>query len=155
MLEGARDLAIAFNIGRAEEAIHRLKSGVGLDSSDLPHFVRIADLFLDVLEAYQWIAQTFQGAAGSVRPDALRLFQLVLPAVRDSMSEAPPADVFSELATTAGSIGAGQVVSAEQRDRFERALRQLASVATRQGIDALETKPAVASFSQLPKLALM
>jgi len=155
MLEGARDLAIAFNVGRAEEAIHRVKSGSKLDPSDLPHFVRLADLFLDALEAYQWITQTFQGNVGNVRPEALRLFQLVLEAVRDAMVENSPEELLAQLARTADNIGTGMAVSTDDWNRFECALRRLASVATQQGIDALETKPAVASFSRLPKLALM
>ena len=50
MQEGSRDLAIAFNIGRAEEALHRLDTGNPLDAQDASHFERIADLFFEALD---------------------------------------------------------------------------------------------------------
>lgn len=153
MHEGARDLAIAFNVGRAEEALHRVKSGAALETADLAYFSRIADLFLDALDAYQWIEQTVQGSSEKVGSDALRVFQLLLPVVRETTTNQALPTVFSELAETAKGIREGQKIAADHWGRFEDTLRRLGTVARRQGIDALETKPPTALFPQLPKLA--
>jgi hypothetical protein len=134
MQEGARDLSLAFMIGRAEEALWRLSKGQPVDEKDRSHFTRLWHLFADASEAYSWAATR---AAVPPPPTALRALQAITPIMRSRSSELRPEELLTSLTTTARSLARGQPAQGNQLDGFSAVLRELASLAGGQGREAL------------------
>jgi hypothetical protein len=150
--EGARDLAIAFNIGRAEEALYRIRKGASLGDQDLRFFKLLGDLFSQALKGSHWIESALSGTATAVSPDALKAFQLVLPVITSSATASSAADFLSELLKVTMSIVAGTPLPQEERDQLSSILKELSKSATRSGMDALEPRAVPSSFSILPRV---
>jgi hypothetical protein len=149
MQEGARDLALAFMVGRAEEALSRLSAGEQLGNRDLSYFEQVWGLLSDALEAYAWA--TTHGSGHAPPPDALRALRVLLPVVRDQATREPPERVFAELADVASSLAQAKPVETGHRAALASALRRIASYAGGQGREAFEAK--IPSSSGAPSLS--
>ncbi len=134
MQEGARDLSLAFMIGRAEEALWRLSKGQDVDEKDRSHFARLWHLFADASDAYTWAATR---AAVPPTSAALRALQAITPVIRNRAPERAPAELLTELAATARALARREQVPDAQLDSFTAVLRELASFAGGQGREAL------------------
>src|SRR5690242_18888077 len=110
MQEGARDLAIALNLGRAEEALHRLCDGHSLTGNDRSFFVSVADLFRDATEGYVATSAAVHGSADQNPPrsGALRAMRLLIPLLHDEAANEAPPSFFERFATLAGEVAAGE-----------------------------------------------
>jgi len=149
MQEGARDLAIAFNIGRAEEALSRLTHGSALREQDFKFFRLVADFFTEALKGFRWVESALAGESAPVSADSLTAFQLLLPALEAQTS---PITFLSELIKVSTAMVTAEPVSDEQRSTLSSVLKTLSISAARQGMDSLEPKTKPSSFSILPKV---
>lgn len=155
MQEGARNLAIAFNVSRAEEALFRLSQGTALDPAETKFFDRLADLFSQALTGYRWIEKALSGVEAKTSlasPDSLRAFQLVVQITSDPGPNTSPAKKLDDLIKVAASLASGKELSKPVLQTFSVVLRRLSTVAAKQGMNALDAKPAPVALSVLPKV---
>jgi hypothetical protein len=154
MQEGARDLAIALNLGRAEEALHRLGADGALAPQDREFFDPVVELFLDAADGYRSASVAIHG--GRFQPPraaALRAMRLVLPLVREEAGGEDPTVYLEKCAGLAREVAAGASPSPDTRARLMSLLKRLALLAGGEGLDALESKPAALSFPTLSRVA--
>jgi hypothetical protein len=153
MREASRSLAIAFNIGRVQEALYRSDAGEPLEADTKELFEQLARLFAEATRGLEWTQATIEGAAtedelGDSR--ALRSLNLVLPILR--RYAVPPLETLSLLAKATRSLSAGEHLDPTQRQTFDAALGDLASHAGSRLDDALEDGGASVALSPLPDL---
>lgn len=150
MREASRSLAVAFNVGRVQEALYRLDAGSPPDEDDKLILRRLADFFVEARAGLQWTQATVDGTTGefdlSVSP-SLRSLSLVLPVIRGYPVEAPK--MLESLHAVALQLSEGKPVDAERRRMFETVLGDLASVAGSKLDEALGPKTRSVRFSPL------
>lgn len=136
--EGTRDLALAFMLGRAEEALSRVAAGQTLDTKELSYFEQLLNLFADALEGYAWAT----GNAPEPPPsaDSLRAVGLVIPAVQETPGRESPEDILHRLTDTARSLANAHAVGRDERSMLSETLRRLASFAAGQGRETLDSE---------------
>jgi hypothetical protein len=141
--EGTRDLALAFMLGRAEEALSRVSAGQTLEAKERSYFEQLLNLFADALEGYAWATGTAPEPPPST--DSLRAVGLVIPAVQDTPSREPPESVLQKLTDTARLLASARDVGRDERSMLAEMLRRLASFAAGQGRETLDSEapPAV------------
>lgn len=145
MQEGTRDLALAFMLGRAEEALSRVSIGDRLDDKERRYFEQLLNLFADALDGYSWAAGT--AAEGTPSSDSLRAVALVIPVIREHQELGTPEESLQRLAATARSLLVAEQTSGDERAALADMLRNIASYAAGQGREALDTDaPSVPTF---------
>lgn len=136
--EGTRDLALAFMLGRAEEALSRLSGGHSLDSKERLYFEQLLNLFADALEGYSWATSNASTPAPSV--DSLRAVELVMPAVQEASANLPVEALLRKLSSTARSLANESNVPEDDRSVLQQTLKRLASLAAGQGRETLDSE---------------
>jgi hypothetical protein len=160
MREVSQSLAIAFNIGQAQEALYRSDAGEQLGIDEQALFTRIARLFSEAELGLEWTQATVTRALVSNEEDqpareqagtatrALRSLSLVLPVIRNAGT---PKETLELLAETARKLGAGQFVSKESRATFDAIMSDLARYVGGRAGNALEERGAAISLLPIPK----
>jgi hypothetical protein len=152
MREASRSLAIAFNIGRAQEALYRMSAGQPLELEEKAFLEQLTHLFTEACHGFAWTQATVEGTAteddlGDSR--ALRSLSLVLPIIRKYPTR--PSETLSLLAEVSTKLGAGETVEQSKRTMFDAVLGALASHAGSRLDDVLEDRGESVSLSPLPE----
>ncbi len=150
MREASRSLAVAFNVGRIQEALYRVDAGGALEDDDKQVLRRLASLFADARVGYAWTQETVQGFSGEFdldAPSSLRSLSLVLPVIRGYPGE--PAKTLEQLHDVAVELSEGKVVDASRRQPFETVLGDLASLAGSKLDEALGQQTRTVRFSPI------
>lgn len=131
MREASRSLAIAFNIGQAQEALYRADAGGALDDEAQQLFRELKHFFQDASRGLVWTQAAVEALDATDDDDAvsdgvaLRSLSLVLPIVRSNATMAPK-DVLAQLADISDKLGSGHLVSKPDRVAFDQILGELA-----------------------------
>ena len=153
--EASQALALAFNISRIEEAIYRLDAGEGLAPSERSYFERVADLFADAKMGYARVEAVLTGKATveqAATHQQLRALRMILPVIQAQVGQQLSAvELLADLASVALTLSSGIAVPAAQRERFLAVLSRLASHASGEGVNALQSTPPAVTFPPLPR----
>lgn len=131
MREASRSLAIAFNIGQAQEALYRADAGEPLDDEARQLFRELNHFFQDASRGLLWTQAAVEdldatdGDNAVSDAAALRSLSLVLPVVR-SNAPAAPKEILAQLTDISDKLGSGQLVSKHDRTTFDQILGDLA-----------------------------
>jgi hypothetical protein len=151
---GSQALAIAFNIGRAQEAIYRSTSTGRVPlHEDRQHFERLADLLFEAEQGFEWIKSTMEGRPTPLTSEIsryLRSFGIVLPAIRSEVSEGGPEPIFERLRSALDLVAGGEGLTVEERQLLLTVLNRLSTRMASQGTAAMESVPQIGAFSKLP-----
>ena len=151
MQEGSRDLALAFMIGRTEEALSRLSVGAPISDKERTYFEQVLHLFADALDAFSWAS----GKAAAPPPaGALRALRLVIPAVREQAGQENPEQWLNKLTDTARELASSHDVNDQARATLTSVLRRVATYAGGQGREALESPLPASGVPALTNRAL-
>ena len=151
MREASRSLAIAFNIGRVQEALYRADAGETLQPDEKALFEQLARLFAAAGRAVEWTQATVDGAVADEDfhdGHALRSLSLVLPIIRNYPTS--PRETLELLARVSTTLGSGGGVDRNQRVTFDTVLGDLAASAGGRLEDLLEDRSPQVSLKSLP-----
>ena len=128
MREASRSLAIAFNIGRVQEALYRADAGEPLEQDAKELLEQLTRLFTAATRGLKWTQATIEGSAaddelGDSR--ALRSLSLVLPIIRKYPS--PPVETLSLLANATSTLSAGNRPDPDARKLLDAVMVDLAA----------------------------
>jgi hypothetical protein len=128
MREASRSLAIAFNIGRVQEALYRTDAGEALEPEEKGLFEQLTRLFTEAGRGLRWaeaaVTEKATDEGSSIDSRALRSLSLVLPVIRNCPT--PPPETLALLAEVAAKLGAGEAVDRARRTTFDTVLSDLA-----------------------------
>jgi hypothetical protein len=150
MREASRSLAVAFNVGRVQEALYRIDAGELPEDDDKLILRRLADFFTDARAGFEWTQETVGGTTGEFDLDvspSLRSLRLVLPVIRGYPIE--PVKTLENLRDVALQLSEGKAVDPGQRQTFETVLGDLASLAGNKLNEALEQQARTVRLSPL------
>jgi hypothetical protein len=134
--EGARALALAYNLTHAEEALYRLRANEAPARDDQSYFATLSRLLRSAGEGLEWAKAALAGRTRDASTEAVRSLSLVVPVLRSLKQEADQR-VLSRYEAASSALSDGRKIDPDDRDELARFLQALAAYASGSGAEVL------------------